>query len=286
MAGAGATALLERLLRRDRLITAAGLALLCALAWLYVLTGAGLGMSAWDMTTLSLFPHKAAEAPAAMAMPMTPGMDMDPPTWSLGLWALTAAMWGAMMVAMMAPSAAPAILLYGQVHRRAVANGQAAEVAPAWAFAAGYLLVWLGFSLAAAILYWGLERADLISAATMGSRSRWLSATVLAAAGLYQLSPLQGACLSHCRSPAAFLSRHWRPGALGAVRLGVVHGAYCLGCCWLLMALLFVGGVMNLAWIAALTLLVLAQKLAPGGPWVARAAGVALLAWGAATLLV
>jgi predicted metal-binding membrane protein len=120
----------------------------------------------------------------------------------------------------------------------------------------------------------------------MGSRSRWLSAGVLAAAGLYQLSPLQGVCLSHCRSPAAFLSRYWRPGPLGAVRLGVLHGTYCLGCCWLLMALLFVGGVMNLAWIAALTLLVLAEKLLPGGPWVARAAGVALLAWGAATLLV
>ena len=286
MAGTGGTALLERLLRRDRLITAAGLALLCALAWLYVLTGGGLGMSAWDMTTLSLFPHKAAEASVTMAMPMTPGMDMDPPSWSLGLWALTVAMWGTMMVAMMAPSAAPAILLYGQVHRRALANDQAASLAPAWTFAAGYLLVWFGFSLAAAVLYWGLERAGLVSAATMGSRSRWLSGTVLVAAGLYQLSPLQRVCLSHCRAPAAFLSRHWRPGPWGAVRLGVLHGTYCLGCCWLLMALLFVGGVMNLAWIAALTLLVLAEKLLPGGPWVARAAGVALLAWGAATPLV
>ncbi|MGR4864910.1 DUF2182 domain-containing protein [Caulobacter sp. LARHSG274] len=284
MADAGRAALLERLLRRDRLITAGGLVLLCALAWLYVLTGAGLGMSAWDMTALSLFPHKAAEASSAMAM--APGMTMDPPAWSPGLWILTAAMWGTMMVAMMLPSAVPAILLYGQVHRRAVANDQGTEVAPAWMFAAGYLLVWFAFSLAAEVLYWGLERPGLISMATMGSRSRWLSAGVLAAAGLYQLSPLQTVCLSHCRSPAAFLSRHWRPGRFGAVRLGVVHGVYCLGCCWLLMALLFVGGVMNLAWIAALTLLVLAEKLLPGGPWVARAAGVTLLAWGVATLLV
>src|SRR5204862_1353394 len=107
----------------------------------------------------------------------------------------------------------------------------------------------------------------------------------LAAAGLYQLSPLQNACLGHCRAPAAFLSRHWRPGGLGAVRLGMLHGGYCVGCCWILMALLFVGGVMNLAWIAALTLLVLAEKLVPGGRWVARGAGVALLAWGAATIL-
>jgi predicted metal-binding membrane protein len=108
---------------------------------------------------------------------------------------------------------------------------------------------------------------------------------VLIAAGLYQVSPMQGVCLNHCRSPAEFLSRHWRPGAAGAVRLGVLHGLFCLGCCWLLMALLFVGGVMNLAWIAALTLLVMAEKLLPGGRWVARAAGVVMLAWGAATLL-
>ena len=154
------------------------------------------------------------------------------------------------------------------------------------AFTAGYLLVWLGFSLAAAGLQWALQHAEVLSAATMGSQSRWLSAGVLAAAGLYQLSPLQDRCLSHCRSPAAFLSRHWRPGAPGAVRLGAMHGAYCVGCCWLLMGLLFVGGVMNLVWIAALTLLVLAQKLVPGGAWVGRAAGVAMLAWGAATLVV
>jgi predicted metal-binding membrane protein len=284
MADAGETAVLERLLRRDRVITAAGLALLCALAWLYVLMGAGFGMSAWDMTTLSLFPHKAAEATAAMHAQM--GMTIAPAAWSLSLWALTAAMWWTMMVAMMAPSAAPTILLYGLVHRHAVANDQATGVAPTWGFGAGYLLVWLGFSLAAAGLHWGLARTGLVSAETMGSQNRWLSGAVLIAAGLYQLSPLQKVCLSHCRSPAAFLSRHWRPGTLGAVRLGVLHGAYCVGCCWMLMALLFVGGVMNLAWIAALTLLVLAEKVLPGGQAVARAGGVALLVWGAATLLV
>ena len=271
---------LERLLRRDRVVTAAGLAILCALAWFYVLTGAGLGRSAWDATTLTLFPHKAAEAMAAM-----PGM--EPPTagWSPGAWALTVAMWWTMMVAMMAPSAAPTILLYGRVNRHALAQGQAAGLAPTAAFAAGYLLVWLGFSVAAAALQWGLERTALASA-MVGSQSRWLSGAVLAAAGLYQLSPLKNVCLSHCRSPAAFLSRHWRPGALGAVRLGALHGAFCVGCCWILMALLFVGGVMNLAWIAALTLLVVAEKLIPGGRWVARASGLAMFAWGAATVLV
>ena len=278
---------LERLLRRDRAVTAAGLAILCALAWYYVLTGAGLGRSAWDATTLTLFPHKAAEAMAAMPGMAMPGMETPTAAWSPRDWGLTVGMWWTMMVAMMAPSAAPTILLYGRVNRHALAQGQAARgLAPTAAFAAGYLLIWLGFSVAAAALQWGLEPTALVSAAMIGSQSKWLSGAVLTAAGLYQLSPLKNVCLSHCRSPGTFLSRHWRPGALGAVRLGALHGAFCVGCCWTLMALLFVGGVMNLAWIAALTLLVMAEKLVPGGRWVARASGVALLVWGAATVLV
>ncbi|MDB5425843.1 MAG: putative metal-binding integral rane protein [Phenylobacterium sp.] len=277
---------LERLLRRDRAITVAGLAALTLLAWIYIVTGAGMGLSAWDMTTLSLFPHKAAQPMAPMAGMQMDGMAARPAAWTPAAWALTIAMWWTMMVAMMAPSAAPTILLYGKVRSHAVAQGRAGVgLAQTWAFAAGYLLVWLGFSVAAAGLHWGLARTGLLSAAMMGSQSRWLSAAVLAAAGLYQLTPLQNLCLSHCRSPAGFLSRHWRPGVPGAVRLGVLHGAFCVGCCWMLMALLFVGGVMNLAWIAALTLLILAEKLVPGGPWIARATGVALLAWAAATLL-
>jgi predicted metal-binding membrane protein len=283
---------LSRLLKRDRAITAAGLAALCVLAWLYVATGAGLGHSAWDMTTLSLFPHKAAAPMAGMDMPGMDmaGMDMSgmaaPADWSPARWALVVAMWQTMMVAMMAPSAAPTVLLYARVHRHAQGQGRAEGLAPTAAFLAGYLLVWLGFSAAAAGLQWGLERAGLVSAGMLASQSRWLSAGILIGAGLYQLSPLQRVCLNHCRSPAAFLSRHWRPGAVGAVRLGAVHGAYCVGCCWLLMALLFVGGVMNLAWIGALTLLVMAEKVFPGGRRVAMAGAAVLLAWGAATLVV
>lgn len=277
--------IIERLLRRDRAISVVGLAVLCLLAWAYVATGAGLGHSAWDMTTLSLFPHKAAGADmAGMGMP---GMASPQPTaWSAGRWALTVAMWWTMMVAMMVPSAAPAILLYARVCRHNAGRLEGVQgLAPTGAFLAGYLMVWLAFSLAAALLNWQLERTGLLSAMA-GSQSRWLSAAVLAGAGLYQFSPLQSVCLSHCRSPASFLSRHWRSGASGAIRLGGLHGAYCVGCCWLLMALLFVGGVMNLAWIGALTLLVLAQKVFPGGPWVARATGAALLAWAGATLMV
>jgi predicted metal-binding membrane protein len=296
---------LERLLKRDRAITLGGLALLCALAWVYVVSGAGLGMSAWEMSGFSLFPHRMAAEPAP-AMPDMGGMDMSgmdmsgmdgmampeglaptpsPAAWSAGAWTLIIAMWWVMMVAMMTPSAAPTILLYARVHRHAAAQETAQKLAPTGAFAAGYLLVWLGFSIAAAVLHWTLESAGLVSA-MMGSESRWLSGGVLIAAGLYQLSPLKGLCLAHCRAPASFLSQHWRPGAAGAVRLGAMHGAYCVGCCWVLMALLFVGGVMNLVWIAALAVLVLAEKLAPRGDWIGRVVGVVLLAWGAATLVV
>ena len=247
-------------------------------------------MNAWEMTTFVLFPHQQG---AAMA-PDMPGMDMGAmamapgqTTWGLATWALMIAMWWIMMIAMMAPSATPAILLYALVHRHALSQGQVPDkLAPTGAFAAGYIVVWLGFSVAAAALHWTLERYGIVSAIMMGSQNRWFSAAVLIAAGLYQLSPLKNVCLSHCRAPASFLSRHWRPNALGALRLGTMHGAYCVGCCWLLMLLLFVGGVMNLLWIAALAILVLVEKVLPPGRWVGRCAGAVLIGWGVATLIV
>jgi predicted metal-binding membrane protein len=213
---------------------------LTALAWLYLLSGAGMdSMGGMD------------------SMASSPG------------WPVIAAMWTAMMVAMMLPSAAPAILLYAQVHRHSFAPD---STPPTAAFLAGYLVCWIGVALIAAVMHVALGRMEL------GSREA--AAGLLIAAGLYQLSPLKDACLSRCRSPAQFISQHYRPGASGAFRLGLLHGAYCAGCCWLLMALLFVGGVMNLAWVAALTLLVAAEKLLPGGQWIARIAGVALIGWG------
>jgi predicted metal-binding membrane protein len=281
----------ERLLKRDRTITIAALAALCVLAWLYIVAGAGLGMSAWQMTSFTLFPH--LQGHDASSMPgMDPAMDMGAASpgraaWGLADWALIVAMWWVMMIAMMTPSAAPAILIYARVHRAALARGQVQDkLAPTGAFALGYLLAWLGFSAVAAMLHWLLEGAGLVAAMMMGSRSRWLSGSVLIAAGLYQLAPLKNACLAHCRSPAAFLSRHWRPHRLGALRLGVVHGAYCVGCCWMLMALLFVGGVMNLVWIVALALLVLVEKVLRRGPWVGRGAGIVMIGWGVATFVV
>lgn len=185
-------------------------------------------------------------------------------------WPLVAAMWAAMMVAMMLPSAAPTVLLYAQVHRHS--KGPESPP-PTSAFLAGYLACWIAVALVAGALQLALGRMELGNPVA--------AAGLLIAAGLYQLSPLKDACLSRCRSPARFISRHYRPGASGAFRLGLLHGVYCVGCCWLLMALLFVGGVMNIAWVAALTLLVAAEKLLPGGPWIARIAGVTLIGWGA-----
>nr|WP_244749872.1 DUF2182 domain-containing protein [Mesorhizobium sp. L-2-11] len=270
---------------------------LCLLAWLYIVAGAGLGMNAWEMSRLALFPHlQTSNTTSDMTSDMSgmdmSGMDMsamatEPRAWGPANWALMIAMWWVMMIAMMSPSAAPTILLYARVHRHALAQGQIQDkLAPTGVFMAGYLLVWLGFSVAATALHWLLEREAFVSATMMSSQSRWLSAVVLIGAGLYQLSRFKNACLSHCRAPTAFLARHWRPHAVGALRLGALHGAFCVGCCWMLMALLFVGGIMNLVWIAALAILVLVEKLFPAGPWVGRAAGIALIAWGSATLWV
>ena len=201
------------------------------------------------------------------------GMDgmtaMRPPFGALVL------MWWVMMAAMMLPSAAPAILLYARVRE---SRGGPAIAAPA-VFATGYLLIWLLFSVIAA----GAQSLLAGPAITVGGVAA--RAALLVAAGLYQLSPLKSACLRQCRSPAQFLSRHWKPGATGALRLGAAHGAYCVGCCWLLMALLFVGGVMNFAWIAALTALVALEKLARHGALLGRGAGLGLIGWGAALLV-
>jgi predicted metal-binding membrane protein len=147
----------------------------------------------------------------------------------------------------------------------------------------GYLIVWCGFSLVATLLQWRLENAGLLSE-TMAFGNGILASTVLVAAGLYQWTPLKDACLRHCRSPTEFLTRHWRPGSLGAVGMGVRHGLFCLGCCWLFMALLFVGGLMNFAWVGAIALFVLMEKTMPWGDWMSRLGGALLVVWGVANL--
>ncbi len=243
---------IEALLRRDRIFVLAGLAGLVAISWLYLISES---MRMSDMASAT----------------------MQARSWTLLDTELTLAMWIVMMVGMMVPSAAPTILLYGLVTRKQSGRGHA--LAPTSAFVTGYLLAWTAFSVVATALQWLLDVAALLSP-TAVLDSSIAAGTLMAAVGAYQLTPAKRACLEHCRSPAEFLSRHWRKGFGGAIVMGMHHGAYCLGCCWGLMALLFVGGVMNLLWVAALAGFVLIEKLTPHGHMLARAAGIILLLTG------
>jgi predicted metal-binding membrane protein len=267
------------MLRQERWIVIGSLAGVTILAWVYVLSGAAMGMSVSAMTTTSLFPHTMT------GMETMPGIGAMSTTWSLGYTALMGAMWWVMMIAMMTPSAAPTILLYARVHRHAQNRGQIAEtLVPTGAFAFGYLAAWAAFAVTATALQWALETLGQLSAGMMWSQSKYFSAAILLSAGAYQFTPAKDACLRQCRSPAQFIADHFSENPMGAVRMGAIHGAYCIGCCWALMALLFVGGVMNILWIALLALFVFAEKLSPPGPLAGRILGGALVVWGVVTL--
>jgi predicted metal-binding membrane protein len=174
------------------------------------------------------------------------------------------------------------ILLVASLQRRR--RERASPAAPTAVFAAGYLLVWALFSAVAASTQWLLHQAALLSPA-MASTSPILGGLLLITAGLYQWLPLKSACLSHCRSPIGFLGSEWREGSAGALVMGARHGLFCLGCCWALMTLLFVGGVMHLPWVAAIAGLVLVEKVVRGGPWIGRLAGLGLIGWGLSVLV-
>jgi predicted metal-binding membrane protein len=258
----------EALLRRDRMIVAAGLIVVIASAWTWLLLGAGTKMGAPSMDSM---PPGMAVMAAAMA----------PAAWDAGYAALMTAMWWVMMIAMMLPGATPMLLLFARVNRKEKAGGR--PYVPTAIFAGGYLAVWGGFSLIAAAAQWELQRLALMSP-MMVATSSVLGGAILIAAGAWQLTPIKHVCLRHCRSPLGFLLNDWRPGRVGAFRMGLEHGAYCLGCCWFLMALLFVGGIMNLYWVAGIAAFVLIEKTVPMGQWIAKTAGAALLAWGVALL--
>jgi predicted metal-binding membrane protein len=249
------------LMLRQRVVIAAALAGLTALCWLYLFVAAA------DMRAMNAM---------AMPMPMEPKGAVD--------LILLLAMWWVMMIGMMLPGAAPMILTFATINRRRRARAQ--PYAPTALFAAGYLLAWGGFSVLATLAQWGLERLALLSPMDMTTTSARLGGLLFLAAGLYQLTPLKQACLLVCRSPFDFVVNHWRNGAGGALRMGLSHGLYCLGCCWILMALLFVGGVMNLLWVAVLAAVVLVEKLFPLGVWMARIGGVLLAACGIGLLTV
>jgi len=244
---------LARLLARDRLVIIAGLATLTAAGWAYLLW---LVYGGADMALM--------------------GMPLDE-RWTAVEVSFAFVMWTVMMVAMMLPSAAPVVLLFAALERRSGRLGRTA------AFVAGYLVLWSAFSAVATALQWALQLLAVTNAA--GPALGLFGAALVGAAGLYQLTPLKRACLAYCRSPVDAIAGHWRPGRFGAFQMGASHGLYCLGCCWLLMGLLFVSGVMNLLWVALLALLVLAEKLMPAGARLARWSGVALLGLAAGLVL-
>ena len=236
-----------------------------------LLVGAGMDMTAMDMPMANMG-----------GGPMSGQMMAMPSHWTLGYGLVVFAMWAVMMVAMMLPSAAPVTLLVAGIAKRRAASGAQAAM-PTVLFVAGYLGVWIAFAAIATLLQWQLDQAQLLSD-TMALASVVAASAVLIAAGIYQWTPLKQACLRHCRSPLEFLLFHWRDGGAAAFVSGVRHGAFCFGCCWMLMALLFVGGIMNLAWIGGIALLVLIEKVLPWGGWTVRATGAVMIAWGAGTL--
>jgi predicted metal-binding membrane protein len=261
-------AVLEHVLRRDRAIVITALTALTALAWTYTIWLAGtIEMGGVVMSKASAMSMNMGAVLAPVFKPWT-GVD----------FVVMFVMWTVMMVGMMTPSAAPMILLYARVGRQAALQGK--PLATTGFFAGGYLLAWTTFSLAATVGQWLLERAALLTH-MMVSASDVLGAMVLITAGVFQWTPVKDACLKHCQSPLSFILEYgFRHGIWGSLSIGFRHGIFCVGCCWALMALLFVGGVMNIIWIAALTIFVLLEKVVPLGRIISRTAGVALLVWG------
>ncbi|SLN71488.1 hypothetical protein PEL8287_03954 [Roseovarius litorisediminis] len=255
----------ERVMARDTLVVTVAVLTIVLLAGLYTVNGVGMNMSALDMTRMA----------GPIGDPMAMG---EAQTWAFGYALLVFLMWWVMMIAMMTPSAAPTLLLYTALKRHSSERASATKLG--LIFLAGYLLIWGGFSLLATGAHWGTEKLGLVDGPMMVLASRPTAGVVLISAGLFQFSALKTACLKQCSSPAAFLTRHRRKGSGGALLMGMHHGAFCFGCCWALMALLFVGGIMNLYWIVGLALYVLAEKIIPKPRFFSRLTGALLIGWG------
>ena len=272
--------MLVKLLKFNRSITVICLTLICFLAWMYVFSGAGMGMRAWEMTNFSLMPHQHA----GMQMNM-PEMRMKSIPWSFQHGLIVTLMWWVMMIGMMLPSASPMVLLYVLVIQHVQKNTLSEKVVPTAYFVAGYLIIWLLFSLLATLLQLCLEQQDLLSM-NLISNNRWLSGGLLITAGIYQLSPLKTACLTFCQTPAQFITNYMQKGKIGALKMGLRHGWFCLGCCWSLMLLLFVGGVMNLFWIVVLSILILIEKIFPNAHNITLLFNISFVVWGLIILIV
>jgi predicted metal-binding membrane protein len=250
--------------RRDRILIFSCIFLISALAWAYLI----------------YLDQQMSSAMAYDRMMAEMGMTREA-SWTPSDAFFTFAMWVVMMAGMMSGTAAPVLLLFAASSTNRGKPGVPLAVV---LFGAGYAAVWIGFSAGAAIAQWALHEAMMLSVSMAASSAR-VGGAILLGAGAYQLTPFKGACLAHCRSPIGFLMTNWRNGRLGAFQMGLRHGAYCLGCCWALMCVLFVVGVMNLVWVGALTVLVLLEKIGPAGGLLARVAGVAMVVFGALRLL-
>lgn len=251
---------METILKRDRLVVIAALIGISLLAWGYMVY--------------------EARAMYSTGVCHCAGMKMSGPDttpWSVGTLLPLFLMWAEMMVAMMIPSAAPMILTFAMVQRKR--RQQERPFVPTGIFLLGYLIVWTAFSGVAALSQWILHAKALLSP-MMVSTSPIFGGALLIIAGIFQWTPLKHACLEHCRSPLSFLMTDWREGRSGALLMGLKHGAYCTGCCWFLMALLFVAGVMNMWWVGILTVFVLLEKAVPNGLLAGKVAGLLLVVWG------
>jgi predicted metal-binding membrane protein len=246
---------LESVLKRDRVVVVTGILCVAGLAWGYMVY---LAFSMGGMDT-------------GMAM-------VRWQAWTAADFGLMFLMWAVMMTAMMVPTAAPMLLLFATVNRQRREKQQ--PYVPTGVFLSGYVLVWCGFAAAATVANWALHVNSLLNSIMGSSTSAYLGSALLVAAGAFQWSRMKYVCLTHCRSPLSFLMNDWREGPRGALLMGLRHGVYCVGCCWVLMALLFVLGVMNLLWIAALAGFVLLEKVAPASFQVSRATGLLLAGWG------
>ncbi len=247
---------LAALSRRDRVLISTCLVVISGLAWVY-------------LVHLDRQMSSSMEYDTMMAkMGMTTNM-----SWTAADVFFTFAMWAVMMVGMMAGTAAPVLLLFAAARAGRGERGMRLAVLM---FGLGYVTVWVGFSVCAALAQWALHQTAMLSPA-MAASSPYLAGAILIVAGAYQWTPWKGACLTQGRSPLGLLMTNWRDGQLGALHMGARHGAYCLGCCWALMGVLFVVGVMNLVWVATLTGFVLLEKIGPAGTIVAREAGAAMV---------
>jgi len=246
---------------RDRIIVAIGLGIITAVAWLYLIN---LSDDMGDTMEMSA------------AMP-----DIMP--WHRADWISMFIMWSIMMIGMMLPTASPMVLMFSTVNHQKKERDQ--PYAATGIFVLGYVLVWIVFSVGATAANWLLHTNSLLSGMMGESTSNILAGILLIATGIFQWTPIKKACLNNCRTPMGFLMTNWKDGRSGALRMGLEHGVFCLGCCWLIMALLFVLGVMNLLWIAALTVFVLIEKITPKGDWISRIAGIGFVIWGTFLLI-